>query len=128
MDILQIIGIALIGVIAALIVKPHHKHIAIQISIATAIIIFLSVSTALGGAVEKIMQLAGKFDVDVDYIGIVIRLIGIAYICQIACEVCRDAGENAIAANVELGGKVLVLLYSLPIIEGLLNMIANTLT
>ena len=127
MDILQIIGIGLIGSVSALLVRAQKPEISLQIAIASGVVIFLSISVSLGTAINSIFSLAQKYGIDSGYIGTVIRIIGIAYICQFASEVCRDSGEGAIASKIEFAGKVLILLYAIPIIEALLEMIVAIL-
>lgn len=127
MDILQIIGIGIVGAILCVILKGYRPEIALQIALITGIIIFLSIAASLKGAIDSIMALANKYGVDVGYIGTVIRIIGIAYICQFASDVCKDAGETAIASKIEFGAKVLILLYALPIVDALLKMIISIL-
>ena len=41
----------------------------------------------------------------------------------ITAELCKDAGENAIAAKIELGGKLIILAMAIPIINSLLNLV-----
>ena len=127
MDILQIIGIALLGTIVTLILKQQTPEMAVQAALVTGVVIFLSIAASLGTAVDYIMDIANRFGVDTQYIATVVRIIGIAYICQFAAEVCRDAGENAIAVKVEFAGRVLILLYALPVIEALLRMVVSFL-
>lgn len=127
MDILQIIGIGVVGAIASIILRSHRPEIAFQIVVATGAIIFLSVAVTLNTAVGSILAIAQKYDIDTSYIGTVIRIIGISYICQFAAEVCRDSGEGAIASKIELAGKILILIYAIPIVEALLQMIVEIL-
>lgn len=41
--------------------------------------------------------------------------------------ICKDAGESAIASKVDLGGKVIIMSMSVPIMSGLLEVILNIL-
>jgi len=49
--------------------------------------------------------------------------VGVCFITQLACDLCRDAGENAIAARVETAGKAAILLISLPLFEQVLELV-----
>ncbi len=51
------------------------------------------------------------------------KVIGISYLVCITAELCKDAGENAIAAKIELGGKLIILAMAIPIINSLLNLV-----
>ncbi len=127
MDILQIIGIGIIGAVSALLLRSQRPEIALQITLAAGVVIFLSIAVPLSTTVSSILSLAQKYGLDTGYIGTVIRIIGIAYICQFASEVCRDCGEGAIASKIEFAGKVLILIYAIPIVEALLQMIVEIL-
>jgi len=59
------------------------------------------------------------------YLAIVIKIIGVAYLCQFAAELCRDVGEGAIAGKIELAGKVMILTLSMPIIDHLLDLVGT---
>jgi len=57
----------------------------------------------------------------------ILKIVGIAYIGDFGAQVCRDAGESAIASKVEFAAKVLVLIVALPIVVGLLETITRLL-
>ncbi len=123
MEILQIAGVGLIATILAVILKQYREEIAIQISIVTGLIIFLFVVTKLDYVIKVLSSLAEKVDMDFIYFSTILKIIGIAYIAEFAAQVSRDAGENAIASKIELGGKVLIMVISMPILLSLLDLI-----
>ena len=51
--------------------------------------------------------------------------IGITYICEFSAGICRDAGFQTIAGQIEVFGKVCILLFGLPIVISLLQTIGN---
>ena len=61
------------------------------------------------------------------YIGILIKLIGIAYICEFAAGISKDAGYQAIASQIELVGKLTMLMVSMPVLMQVLNTILELL-
>ena len=61
------------------------------------------------------------------YLDTVLRVIGVAYLAAFGGQVCRDAGEGALAAKVELAGKVLILAMSVPLMFALLDLILRIL-
>lgn len=71
--------------------------------------------------------IANAYNINTAYIGTVVRIIAIAYICQFASEMCRDSGQGAIASKIEFCAKILILLYSLPVVDALLTMIVSIL-
>ncbi len=125
MEILQIAGIGIIATILAVILRDQKPEIALQLSIVTGLIIFLFVITKLEYVVQVLSSLAERVDLDFIYFSTILKVIGIAYIAEFAAQVSRDAGEGAIASKIELGGKVLIMVISMPILMGLLNLITK---
>jgi stage III sporulation protein AD len=62
------------------------------------------------------------------YITTILKVIGIAYLADFGAQLCKDAGESAIAAKIELGGKILILLLAIPILTALMELILKILT
>ena len=58
---------------------------------------------------------------------IILKVIGVAYICEFVSSVCKDAGESAVASKVEAGGKIIIVYLALPILTSLLDLLANFL-
>jgi stage III sporulation protein AD len=54
---------------------------------------------------------------------IVQKVIGIAYLTQFGAQICADAGEGAIAAKIELAGKLLMMTAAAPVLTGLLELV-----
>lgn len=122
-DILQIVGIGIIATIIILVIKASRPEFAIQVSIITGIAILLLVVGKIGAIVDLLNSFTGKINIDVAYITILLKIIGIAYISEFGAEVCRDAGESSIASKVELAGKVIIMTLAVPIITSLLDLI-----
>jgi len=127
MDIFRVVGIGMIAAILALVVKQHRPELAIQISIVAALLIFLSIAPYFMGIVRMFEDLTDQLSVDVRYFDIVLKIIGVAYIAQLGAELCRDAGENAIASKIELAGKIILLVMAMPIVYSLISLITGLL-
>ena len=59
---------------------------------------------------------------------ILLKLLAIAYICQIASNLCEDLGYHSISFQIETIGKLSILVLSIPIISSLLETIEHLLT
>ena len=46
---------------------------------------------------------------------------------EFAVSICKDAGESAIATKIDMGGKVMIVAISIPIISSLLETIVKIL-
>jgi len=127
MEIFQIIGLALVATIIALLLKSHRPEMALQISLVTGIIIFLVILGKITAVVDLLNSYAERVNIDMVYINTLLKIVGIAYIAEFGAEVCRDAGEGAIASKVELAGKVIIVVMAVPIITSLLDLIISVM-
>lgn len=123
MDILKIIGVGIIALIISVIMKQYKPEFTIYVSIiAGIIVIFLSLDK-ITGIVTLLTNLSKKNGMNAEYLSILLKITGIAILTEFAVSVCKDAGEAAIASKVDLGGKIIVISMSIPIISALLELI-----
>ena len=125
MEIAQIVGIGLIGTILSVILKKQSSEFSLMVSIVTGIIIFILICSRLGQVILILKKMADEAGVNTAYLGIVLKIIGISYIAQFGVQLCTDAGESSIASKIELAGKVLIMVVSIPIMLALLEMVTG---
>lgn len=127
---MEIIKIALIAIVAgvfALAIKQKQPELSLQVSIVAGLIIFLYVLNYLATAVDYIKDIVSRYNIPYAGITTVLKIIGVAYICEFAVQVLKDTGENSIASKVEIAGRVFIIVLSLPIITSFMNMIISML-
>lgn len=127
MEMLKIIGVGITGAVAAITVRQYKPEMAVPIGIATAAILFLMVLSQVGYVIDVIRMTADRLNLNPEYITAILKMIAVAYLAQIGAEICRDAGQNAIAAKVELAGKILIVVLSVPILLSLMNLLIGLL-
>ena len=121
MDIAKIIGIAFVAVIVVNLIKNYRPEFAIYASIiAGAIILFFTINE-LTPIVSMLQNLSEKMGISSKFFGILLKITGIAYLTEFGANVCKDAGETAVASKVELAGKVLIISLSIPILLTLME-------
>ncbi len=123
MEILRIAGIGLTGGFISILIRRLKPEFSMMIPIVASFTVLLSVLPYLTGIVGELMSLAESANINRQYMCIIIKIIGISYLVSISAELCKDSGENAIASKIELGGKLIILAVSLPVINRLLGLI-----
>lgn len=123
MEIMQIVGLALVATILIVILKSQRPELALQLTIVTGVIIFLLVVAKIKVVLDVINDLANHAQVSSYYLTTVLKIVGVAYIAEFGAQVCRDAGEGAIATKVEFAAKILVMVLALPIIVAIMESI-----
>ncbi|MDD2446796.1 MAG: stage III sporulation protein AD [Tissierellia bacterium] len=127
MEIFQIAGIGIIATILIIILKQTRPEFTLLVSIVTGVIIFAYLLPKLSYVIDTISSLSSRVNVDISYFDTLIKIIGIAYIVEFASQICRDAGQDAIAMKVELGGKVIIMVLAIPVLLALLDLIIKIL-
>jgi len=100
MEIIKVVAFAFMALFIVLIFKDRRDDLAIQVSIAAGILIFLFMINKLTIIMSFLQTLANRASIDVVYLNTVFKILGIAYLASFCSEICRDAGENSIGAKV----------------------------
>ncbi|MDR0930972.1 MAG: stage III sporulation protein AD [Clostridiales bacterium] len=125
MNIIPIIGIGLIGTVLALTLKPIKPEAAMIVALATGTIIFLILVRHLSVIITLFTTLSNNAGIDFAFIEIILKIVGVAYIVQLASNTATDSGQSAIAAKIDLSGKLCIMLLSLPILLSLVETITG---
>ena len=127
MDIIKIIGVGLIALIIIIIAKQYRPEFTMYVSVAAGIIILLLVMDKLSAIINLLTNLANRTSINNEFIFLLIKITGIAILTEFASSVCKDSGETAIASKVDMGGKIIIIAMSIPIIASLLETILKVL-
>lgn len=111
----------------ATLLKEHKPEFKIYISIVVGIIIFFIAADKLKEFVYLINKLTQKIDINKNFIGILLKITGISILTEFAVSICKDSGETSIASKIDLGGKIIILSMSIPIITSLLEVLLDLL-
>ncbi|WP_371369462.1 hypothetical protein SRRS_26210 [Sporomusa rhizae] len=125
MEIIQIIGLGFVVTVLILIIKQQRPEIAVQLGLTLSAIIFLMVLSKLNVVLDLFRDLAEKANVSQMYLNTILKIIGIAYVTEFGAQICRDAGEGAVAGKIEFAGKILVMVMAVPIIALVLDTIVK---
>ncbi|WP_188453686.1 stage III sporulation protein AD [Virgibacillus oceani] len=127
MDIIQIVVLGIVASILFIILKDQNASFAFFLIVITGIIIFLAIIRQIGTIFQLIESLGEKANIDGMYMKTILKIIGIAYIAELGANITKDAGLEAVAAKIELAGKVFILLLAIPIITAVIEAILNFL-
>ena len=127
MDIIKIVGIGIVAVIIITIIKQYKPEFAIYVSIIAGIIIFFMVFDGLSRIINLINTLTANANINSEFIKILLKITGIAFLAEFAIQICNDLGESALANKVELGGKVIIISLSIPIVSSLIESVTTIL-
>ncbi len=127
-ELLAAVLCALAAAVLGALVKRGSKEYALLLSAGAAALI---VAAALNGAVplvERLRELAGADGLGGRCLEAMLRAAGLTLIGQMAGQLCKDAGEAALANGVELAVKVAVLTVCLPVLAALMETLGEILS
>lgn len=127
MDILQIVGFCIVAAVLLTIIRRDRPEIALQIGLVVAAIVFLMIADRLLGTLAVLRDLAVRANVNLLYLNVVLKIIGVAYVAEFGAQICRDANEGAIASKVELAAKVIILALAVPVVIAVMEAIIKLL-
>ena len=122
-EIIKIIGIGLTALILIIIIKQYRPEFAIYISLLAGALILYMALDHIVEVINLLKQISNKSGINNKFLGLLLKMTGIAFLTEFAINVCKDSGEGALANKIEIGSKALVVSMSIPIIYNLLEVI-----
>ena len=120
---IQICVLAIAGLFAALIIKKDKPEFAVLIIMLVSFFIAIRILTILGNAVEELESWESILGGNIAYISLLLKIIGITYVCDFAANLCKDSGYAALSNHIELFGKVAIMVAGFPVIKTMLRML-----
>ena len=121
MEMTALIALCIVTALLALTLRGQRPEFAMLLSLGCGIFVLL----ALMGQMKEIMtgleKIMSGLSEQSDLTAIVLKSLGICIVAELGSQCCRDAGEAAIAAKVELVAKAALVLMSMPVFTSLME-------
>jgi stage III sporulation protein AD len=125
MNLIAVIGVGLIAALLSVILKQYKPEFGLYISLLAGIVILLMVIRELTPVLDTIGELIDTVSLDAVYGAALLKALAICYITQLASDTCRDSGETAIAGKIEIAGRLAIVLVSLPLFKGIVDIVTG---
>lgn len=123
MDIIKISLLGICGVILGFFLKETRPEYGGLVTLGIGVMILGLAVGKIQYIFEVIEKLKDSLPVDGSYVATLIKMVGITYIGQFSAGICRDAGHQATAGQIDLFCRLSILVLSLPILMALLDTI-----
>ena len=123
MDIIKIGLIGVAGVLVAVPLKSYKNEYGIYIGFAVCLLILTYSVNYFNSILNGMERLENYLGDSFQYLSILLKAVGAAYVCEFCSAVCRDAGYIGIAGQVETMGKMYILLIGMPVLFALMDSI-----
>ncbi len=115
-EVIKVGMLGIIGILIAIQFRSQKPEYSTYIGLAIGILIFyyaLKEFEAVISQFEVIQKYLGSGE---SYLAILLKVIGITYICEFSSSICKDAGYGTVAEQIEVLGKLSVMFAGLPIL------------
>ena len=127
MDIVQIALLGVAGTLLAIQFKGGKTEYGIYICAGISLLIFFSVIGRISVVAERLQEITAYIDLAPVYIEMLLKMLGITFVAEFSSALCRDAGYQTIAQQIEVFATLAVLVLGLPVVFSLLEMIKDFL-
>lgn len=128
MNALQIGIIGVAGSLLALQFKSEKAEYGVYISIALSILVFTGILGQLEMLIDTMRKIGSYINIDSVYISTLLKMLGITYVSELSSSICKDAGYQTIAGQIEIFGKLAVFMLSMPVLLTLLDTVRGFLS
>ena len=121
----KVIGIAFVAIVSYSLIKTSQPQIASALIIASGVLILIILADSISSVVTFFGDIAEKTGIDKTVFSSVIKIIGIGYLTEYSLSLCEDSGCASLGKKIELSGKLVILISSMPILTQILRSIGE---
>ena len=121
MNSIQIALLGVVGTLLALQFKSGKSEYGIYVSLAVSLFLFLEIF------VRTVKKIADYIKLDAGQMSILLKMAGVTYVAEFASGICKDAGYQNIAVQIEIFTKLTILAIGMPVLLALLELIGDFL-
>lgn len=121
MEITSLIVLCIITALLALSLRGQRPEFAMLLSLGCGVFVLLNLLGQMKGILSGLERMMAGLSGQSDLTGIILKALGICIVAELGSQCCRDAGEAAIAAKVELAAKTALVLMCMPVFTQLLE-------
>ena len=127
MNIYVLSGAVLTGALLSIFLREYKREYSALIGLGVTGIILLAVAPLLTSIVQFVKDISTRSETVSAAVAPLLKAVGLAVVTEIVSGICTDAGESAMAKNIELAGKVGILVIAIPLVTQIVNMIGRLL-
>lgn len=127
MNSIQIALLGVVGTLLALQFKSGKSEYGIYASLAVSLFLFLCMLSRLEIFVRTVKKIADYIKLDAGQMSILLKMAGVTYVAEFASGICKDAGYQNIAVQIEIFTKLTILAIGMPVLLSLLELIGDFL-
>lgn len=122
-QVFQVTALCLVGALLAVVVRRGSPEMALLLALGAAVTVLLELVGAVEELLDFLSELGDRSGVSRQLLVPLYKTVGISLVVKVGGDLCRDAGESALASVVETAGSVCALLAALPLLRAVLSLL-----
>ena len=122
LEIFKIIGIGFVTAITAVLLKQTKPELSFAVTVTGILVILMCLIETLKTTLDIFSAIAQITGIENGLIKTLLKIVGVGYLTEFGAGILSDFGSNSIADKITLGGKITIVILSLPIINSLLTL------
>lgn len=128
MEVVKIVMLGMTGMFLGLVLRGTKPEYSTYLSLAAGICIFIYMTGQLSYLFSSVLKIQEYLPLDVKYLTILLKMIGITYIAEFSAGICKDAGYGSIAGQIEIFTKLYIMVLSMPVLLALMEAVHGFLS
>ena len=112
MNIMQLLGCGFLTLVVYIVLQEYKSNTAIFVVTAFGILVLVQSTEYLQQIIDTLLAVCVQAGVRIAYFTVILKMIGIAWLAEFLCQICRDAGSGALAVKLEFAAKISILIIS----------------
>ncbi len=127
MNIISVCVIAVFAVICSAALRSYGSEIAGLLTLAAVVMLSLLALPYAQSVIVSITGLSEQAAVRTEYVQALIKSVGICFLTRISADICRENGGQSAASEVELCGRLAILMIACPLYADLISLVGSFL-
>ncbi|MBQ3929152.1 MAG: stage III sporulation protein AD [Clostridia bacterium] len=124
----SVLAIALTAAFGAVALKKYSPEISVVIVVSAGVILLIEILSEITPVLNEMNVWIQKAGIESGYLAVLLKSVGICFVCQFAADSCREAGHASLAAKVELASGITIMILALPLMENILTIASGLLS
>lgn len=116
---MKIFILAIVIAFLCMIVKHYKPEYSLLCQLCGVAVLVMYAASSLEDILASLFDMISSSGLDVSFLEILLKALGISIMTDIASSVCRDSGNNTLSNGVELFGRTVIIVLALPILKKL---------
>ncbi|MCM1057282.1 MAG: stage III sporulation protein AD [Firmicutes bacterium] len=126
-ELVRVVFLGIAGVMLAIQFKSRKPEYGMYMGLAVGILVFGYALRQVAAVTAQLSKLQSYLGGAESYLAILLKVIGITYICEFGADICKDAGYQTVAGQIEVLGKLSVMFAGLPVLFAVIEQIQSFL-